>query len=683
MDLGPDDEAWIGNHFHNLRNRFEWTNGKPVIYKSEEVELKLDTYNYYADRKKTWRKSAVALTSSGIWRYYPQTEKTAAICEYKQEFYSEQTEKIRERFHDLFLQHHLIQESTQNDVLAGIKSIRAQELSMNVTIEQVYELWGFTSNAVQFLNDLNRHFNEYQLRLENFETAFTENVTRGNEMLEGSVFEGDDLKHFSSLLQPRGEFLNPLVIETDSSTPELEDDLKEEKDLKRPDLKGTFRCKLCSKVFCHSSSLSRHRMQIHFKYYKCTLCRREIHSSDSLRTHMYSKHGISRMFICRCCNWAFPDKRALHFHIQVKEESEARIEAASLLGSTSMMANLPSTNSTKQEIPGLAATERIHRELMQQHQLFQQHLVHQHQNVIPQPTPIHGIPSIPPAPTMPSAFSIDPKSAFSPLIRRPATSNNNSPNFATLDQPAMPLPAPSATQTPITTATATSQHSFPQPCSQAEAFQQALLQHMMNTKLQGIPFPTNPLITAGLYQMATAQLPPEQRGQLSFPTSSAVSATESEASLHTPKSSHARTTSDDTEPPRLKMQTLRNPMYPDVAPHISPSDSHTSGSGSPTGPNCQTPRECFECQQARAQIATLQKRYEELEQNKGRVHAELLRLRQDTQNLPAVFGAVDAENRRMKEILREIKQRIDDFQSSPKSGDEGHLFATALRGCIY
>uniref|UniRef100_A0A0R3S5I0 C2H2-type domain-containing protein n=1 Tax=Elaeophora elaphi TaxID=1147741 RepID=A0A0R3S5I0_9BILA len=46
--------------------------------------------------------------------------------------------------------------------------------------------------------------------------------------------------------------------------------------LKRPDLKGTFRCSICQKIFCHSSSLSRHRMQAHFKSYTCTLCRQEI-----------------------------------------------------------------------------------------------------------------------------------------------------------------------------------------------------------------------------------------------------------------------------------------------------------------------------------------------------------------------------------------------------------------------
>uniref|UniRef100_A0A0N5CCQ3 C2H2-type domain-containing protein n=1 Tax=Strongyloides papillosus TaxID=174720 RepID=A0A0N5CCQ3_STREA len=49
-------------------------------------------------------------------------------------------------------------------------------------------------------------------------------------------------------------------------------------ELKRPDLKGSFRCTICSKIFCHSSSLSRHRMQSHFKSYTCTICHKEISS---------------------------------------------------------------------------------------------------------------------------------------------------------------------------------------------------------------------------------------------------------------------------------------------------------------------------------------------------------------------------------------------------------------------
>ncbi|KAI6188873.1 Zinc finger domain containing protein [Aphelenchoides besseyi] len=94
-------------------------------------------------------------------------------------------------------------------------------------------------------------------------------------------------------------------------------------ELKRPDLKGSFRCTLCQKVFCHSSSLSRHRMQAHFKSYTCTLCSKEITSNETLRAHMLKQHQISRMFMCRCCNWAFPDKTSLHMHMtQGKQENK-------------------------------------------------------------------------------------------------------------------------------------------------------------------------------------------------------------------------------------------------------------------------------------------------------------------------------------------------------------------------
>uniref|UniRef100_A0A1I7UR72 C2H2-type domain-containing protein n=2 Tax=Caenorhabditis tropicalis TaxID=1561998 RepID=A0A1I7UR72_9PELO len=46
------------------------------------------------------------------------------------------------------------------------------------------------------------------------------------------------------------------------------------------------------------------------------LKRPDLKGSDSLRTHMFKQHHISRMYMCRCCNWAFPDKSLLHIHLQ-------------------------------------------------------------------------------------------------------------------------------------------------------------------------------------------------------------------------------------------------------------------------------------------------------------------------------------------------------------------------------
>uniref|UniRef100_A0A1I7XKI3 Aa_trans domain-containing protein n=1 Tax=Heterorhabditis bacteriophora TaxID=37862 RepID=A0A1I7XKI3_HETBA len=47
------------------------------------------------------------------------------------------------------------------------------------------------------------------------------------------------------------------------------------------------------------------------------------YSNETLRAHMYKQHEISRMFMCRCCNWAFPDKTSLHMHIQAREEGKS------------------------------------------------------------------------------------------------------------------------------------------------------------------------------------------------------------------------------------------------------------------------------------------------------------------------------------------------------------------------
>lgn len=43
--------------------------------------------------------------------------------------------------------------------------------------------------------------------------------------------------------------------------------------------------------------------------------------SETLRSHMYRCHQIQRMFMCRCCNWAFPDKTSLHIHMQSMQKS--------------------------------------------------------------------------------------------------------------------------------------------------------------------------------------------------------------------------------------------------------------------------------------------------------------------------------------------------------------------------
>lgn len=109
----------------------------------------------------------------------------------------------------------------------------------------------------------------------------------------------EDLDLDSNMSSPNErEFqANPTLL--DDQLSKMTDNLREvpkpsvsyRTELKRPDLKGmfsnkelkllgTFRCSICQKVFCHSSSLSRHRMQAHFKSYTCTLCRKEITSES-------------------------------------------------------------------------------------------------------------------------------------------------------------------------------------------------------------------------------------------------------------------------------------------------------------------------------------------------------------------------------------------------------------------
>uniref|UniRef100_A0A1I7S7N3 HTH psq-type domain-containing protein n=1 Tax=Bursaphelenchus xylophilus TaxID=6326 RepID=A0A1I7S7N3_BURXY len=46
--------------------------------------------------------------------------------------------------------------------------------------------------------------------------------------------------------------------------------------------------------------------------------------NETLRAHMLKQHQISRMFMCRCCNWAFPDKTSLHMHMQGKSEGASK-----------------------------------------------------------------------------------------------------------------------------------------------------------------------------------------------------------------------------------------------------------------------------------------------------------------------------------------------------------------------
>ncbi|VDP14949.1 unnamed protein product [Onchocerca flexuosa] len=64
---------------------------------------------------------------------------------------------------------------------------------------------------------------------------------------------------------------------------------------------GTFPCSVCGKVFCHSSSLSRHRMQAHFKSYTCTQCNQEI-STGGKRIALEVPNVKIRVYYSQFCS---------------------------------------------------------------------------------------------------------------------------------------------------------------------------------------------------------------------------------------------------------------------------------------------------------------------------------------------------------------------------------------------
>uniref|UniRef100_A0A914KK13 C2H2-type domain-containing protein n=1 Tax=Meloidogyne incognita TaxID=6306 RepID=A0A914KK13_MELIC len=69
---------------------------------------------------------------------------------------------------------------------------------------------------------------------------------------------------------------NNKIEEDNEITNNSDNNLNNLQQLKRPDLKGVFTCVICRKQFCHSSSLSRHKMQAHVKRSRCRLCGEKI-----------------------------------------------------------------------------------------------------------------------------------------------------------------------------------------------------------------------------------------------------------------------------------------------------------------------------------------------------------------------------------------------------------------------
>ncbi|CAD6187914.1 unnamed protein product [Caenorhabditis auriculariae] len=132
-----------------------------------------------------------------------------------------------------------------------------------------------------------------------------------------------------------------------------------EAELKRPDLKGEFLCGHCGKTFCHAASLNRHRLNFHGDDQQCQICDQKISHNETVRRHMSSLHGITRVFTCGCCNWTFPDKKELHAHnnsmmrtgqpgdaraIAVSSRAPGSLSQAELKGEERVSTSSPSTS---------------------------------------------------------------------------------------------------------------------------------------------------------------------------------------------------------------------------------------------------------------------------------------------------------------------------------------------------
>ncbi|EGT32690.1 hypothetical protein CAEBREN_12448 [Caenorhabditis brenneri] len=93
-----------------------------------------------------------------------------------------------------------------------------------------------------------------------------------------------------------------------------------EKDLKRPDLKGEFECKMCGQKFLHAASLRRHMLTYHIDGLTCQLCNKGI-QNETVKQHMQREHGLKTVYTCGCCNWTFLDKSQFHRHTKAIRET--------------------------------------------------------------------------------------------------------------------------------------------------------------------------------------------------------------------------------------------------------------------------------------------------------------------------------------------------------------------------
>ncbi|KAH7721848.1 HAM-2 protein [Aphelenchoides avenae] len=92
-----------------------------------------------------------------------------------------------------------------------------------------------------------------------------------------------------------------------------------------------FPCADCGKVFHHSCSLSRHRIQKHFKPYVCQLCEAHMENPDDFRSHLNAVHGFAKPVTCRCCEWIFADLASVNVHNKSIKETGVHAEDVKVL----------------------------------------------------------------------------------------------------------------------------------------------------------------------------------------------------------------------------------------------------------------------------------------------------------------------------------------------------------------
>ncbi|CAJ0941373.1 unnamed protein product, partial [Mesorhabditis belari] len=364
--------------------------------------------------------------------------------------------------------------------------------------------------------------------------------------------------------------------------------------------------------------------------------RKEI-GSDTLRGHMYAQHGVARMFMCRCCNWAFPDKKALELHIQLKDEmaqtggsSPQSISKRAIgdVGSSafSPLRPIPINNNTLP--PHFGLTQGI-------------------------PMPIPSLPLFSSPLGRPSEEVLSRIRERVMLNALLGPQSSLTPSW--LSSSLFPLDQQDKSPTQL-------------QCRNEECPEDII--NVENDETLGMDENSQPSGS----ESEDARMSGEQKSSstLDLSTSINISSTQNspienviafpgnmfKKEADTPSAFH----------PMLKIEprTGRNEEAPEPV-HISPSDSHTSGS-SPG--SCNGTSSCFECSLMRSRAADCEQRMRFLEETRDHLQAELLRTQGCILNTESI-GKVNEremhnlrdENQRLKQITQQARHQITNYLS--------------------